>query len=225
MRVLVVEDERKIAGFIARGLKEEGYAVDLASDGEEGHFLVSTNEYDLLILDLMLPKTDGLSLCRRLRREGYTAAIIMLTARDTVRDKVTGLDAGADDYVTKPFAFEELLARIRALLRVRGRAGTQATRLEAGDLVMDLVSHEVRRAGKPVNLTAKEFSLLEYFMRHAGSVVTRTMIAEHVWDINFDTDTNVIDVYVSHLRDKIDRSFKKKLIHTLRGRGYMLDAS
>ena len=225
MRVLVVEDERKIAGFIARGLKEEGYAVDLASDGEEGHFLASTNEYDLLILDLMLPKTDGLSLCRSLRREGYTAAIIMLTARDTVRDKVTGLDAGADDYVTKPFAFEELLARIRALLRVRGRAGTQATRLEAGDLVMDLVSHEVRRAGKPVNLTAKEFSLLEYFMRHAGSVVTRTMIAEHVWDINFDTDTNVIDVYVSHLRDKIDRSFKKKLIHTLRGRGYMLDAS
>lgn len=224
MRILVVEDEKKIAEFIRRGLKEEGYAVDLAFDGEQGHFLATTNEYDLVILDLMLPKIDGITLCRQLRRENSAVPVVMLTARDTVKDKVTGLDAGASDYLTKPFAFEELLARVRAHLRTAGRSSAPATRLEVADLSLDLLSHEAKRAGEVLSLTSKEYGLLEYLMRNAGSVVTRTMIAEHVWDINFDTDTNVIDVYVSHLREKIDRAHPVKLIHTLRGRGYMLKA-
>ena len=220
MRILVVEDEKKIANFIKRGLKEEGYAVDISADGEEGHFLASTNDYDLLILDLMLPKMDGLSLCRKLRQEKMTVPIIMLTAKTSVGDKVAGLDSGADDYLTKPFAFEELLARIRAVLR---KKDTQpATTLRADDLVLDLLSHKVTRKGEAIDLTTKEFSLLEYLMRNAGTVVTRTMISEHVWDINFDTDTNVIDVYVNYVRNKVDLGFKKKLIHTVRGRGYIL---
>jgi len=220
MRILIIEDEGKIAAFLKRGLKEEGYAVDVAADGEQGHFLASTQEYDLIILDIMLPGMDGISLCRKLRSEGNEVKILILSARDKVKEKVLGLDAGADDYLTKPFAFEELLARVRALLRKR-EAGSP-TKLQVADLSMDLLTHKVMRAGREIELTAKEFSLLEYLMLNAGTVVTRTMIAEHVWDVNFDTFTNVIDVYMSYLRDKIDRKFPKKLIRTVRGRGYVI---
>ena len=222
MRILVVEDERKIAEFVKKGLKAEGYAVDTAADGEEGRFLAGTGDYDLILLDLRLPKMDGVMLCRTLRAEKYAGPILMLTARDTVKDKVLGLDSGADDYLTKPFDFEELLARVRALLRKRGAA--EPTRLQVDDLVMDLVAHTVERGPQPIALTPKEFSLLEYFLRNAGAVVSRAMIAEHVWDIHFDSFTNVIDVSVNHLRNKVDRDFPKKLIHTVRGRGYVLKA-
>ena len=219
MRILIIEDEKKIAGFIKRGLKEEGYAVDSAYDGEEGYRLIAENDYDLIILDIMLPTCDGITLCRRLREEGTTIPVLMLTAKDSVQDKVTGLDSGADDYLTKPFAFEELLARIRALLR---KSVKQTTKLQAGDLVLDLITHRVTRAGEEIALTTREYALLEYLMRNAGTVVTRTMISEHVWDIDFDTDTNVIDVYINYLRNKIDSRFQKKLINTIRGRGYLL---
>ncbi|MCX5894570.1 MAG: response regulator transcription factor [Proteobacteria bacterium] len=202
-----------------RGLKEEGYAVDSAYDGEEGYRLTAENDYDLIILDIMLPACDGITLCRRLREEGTTIPVLMLTAKDSVQDKVTGLDSGADDYLTKPFAFEELLARIRALLR---KSVKQTTKLQAGDLVLDLITHRVTRAGEEIALTTREYALLEYLMRNAGTVVTRTMISEHVWDIDFDTDTNVIDVYINYLRNKIDSRFQKKLINTVRGRGYLL---
>ncbi|MEI8175586.1 MAG: response regulator transcription factor [Candidatus Omnitrophota bacterium] len=223
MRILIVEDEAKIASFIKRGLREEGYAADIAADGEQGHFLASTNDYDLIILDLMLPKIGGISLCSTLRREKINAPIIMLTAKDAVSDRVAGLDAGADDYLTKPFAFEELLARVRALLRAGARVSS-VTRLQIADLILDLITHRVTRAGKEISLTSKEYTLLEYFMRNAGTVVTRTMISEHVWDIHFDTTTNVIDVYVNYLRNKIDTGNRDKLIHTVRGRGYLLKA-
>ncbi|MCX8045179.1 MAG: response regulator transcription factor [Desulfobacterota bacterium] len=219
MRILVVEDEKKIASFIKRGLKEEGYAVDVAYDGEEGYRLICENDYDVILLDLMLPKLDGLTLCRQIRQEKIQTPIIMLTAKSAVADKVTGLDAGANDYLTKPFAFEELLARIRVLLRT---AGQPATKLQVADLTLDLLTHTVTRAGTEIPLSAKEFALLEYLMRNAGTVVTRTMIYEHVWDIDFDTSTNVIDVYINYLRNKIDAGHEKKLIHTVRGRGYML---
>lgn len=220
MRVLVIEDEKKIANFIKRGLKEDGYLVDVAYDGEEGHFLATTEEYDLIVLDIMLPKLDGISLCRRLREEKIITPILMLTAKDTVRDKVIGLDSGANDYLTKPFAFEEFLARLRALLRNRDTYAV--SKLQVGDLVLDLLTHKVSRSGKEIVLTTKEYALLEYLMRNAGTVVTRTMISEHVWDVNFDTYTNVIDVYINYLRNKIDRGHKNKLIHTVRGRGYVL---
>ncbi|MCX5714304.1 MAG: response regulator transcription factor [Candidatus Omnitrophica bacterium] len=220
MRILVVEDEKKVADFIRRGLKEEGYAVDVAYDGEEGYFLAGTNPYDLLVLDLMLPKKDGLSLCRSLRRDKLVMPILMLTAKDTVKDKVSGLDSGANDYLTKPFAFEEFLARVRALLRKNDNL--PVTVLKAGDLVLDTLTRKVLRAGKDISLTQKEYSLLEYLLRNKGIVVTRAMISEHVWDIGFDTFTNVIDVYINYLRRKIDRGQKKKLIHTLRGSGYVL---
>jgi len=220
MRILVVEDEKKIADFIRRGLKEESYAVDTAYDGEEGLFLAKTNDYDLILLDLMLPKLDGLTLCRKLKEAKVKARVIMLTAKETVKDKVLGLDSGADDYLTKPFAFEELLARIRAIMRKDG--SRTPTRLKVADLELDLLTHKVTRGSKEIGLTAKEYSLLEYLMRNEGTIVTRTMISEHVWDIDFDTFTNVIDVYINYLRNKIDSGFKKKLIHTVRGRGYML---
>jgi len=223
MRILVIEDEVKIAQFIKRGLKEEGYAVDVAADGEEGHFLLSSNEYDAIILDLMLPKIDGLTLCRTLRKEGNQIPIIMLTAKDTVKDKVKGLDSGADDYLPKPFAFEELLARVRVVLRKKdSRVQTQ---LKVDELVLDLLTHKVTRSGKEIELTVKEYALLEYLMRNAGNIVTRTMISEHVWDINFDTFTNVIDVYINYLRNKIDSGFTDKMIHTVRGKGYLLKKS
>ncbi|MEW5801405.1 MAG: response regulator transcription factor [bacterium] len=224
MRILVIEDEKKIARFIKRGLQEEGYSIDIAYDGEEGHFLATTNEYDLIVLDLMLPKVDGLTLCRKLREEdGQITPIIILTAKDKTEDKVRGLDSGADDYLTKPFAFAEFLARIRAALRKKN--GQTATKLQAGDLVIDLLTHQVVRCDEEIILTAKEFALLEYLMRNAGKLVTRTMISEHVWDMNFDSGTNVIDVYINFLRKKIDQGRKKSLIHTIRGRGYILKDS
>jgi heavy metal response regulator len=219
MRILVVEDEKKIAGFIKRGLKEEGYAVDTAADGDEGYELASVNDYDLIILDIMLPKCDGVTLCKKLRTDKVETPVIMLTAKTSVQDKVTGLDAGANDYLTKPFAFEELLARMRVLLR---KSAQPATRLQVADLVLDLLSHKVTRAGADIVLSSREFALLDYLMRNAGTVVTRTMISEHVWDIDFDTSTNVIDVYINYLRNKIDADFDQKLIQTIRGRGYML---
>lgn len=220
MRILIVEDEKKVAGFIKKGLEEETYAVDVAYDGEEGFNLAAMNEYDLIILDLMLPKVDGLEVLTQLRDKKVSTPIILLTAKDAVEDKVTGLNKGADDYLTKPFAFSELLARIRSLLR-RGQAETQIE-LKVGDLCLDMVSHKVSRDGEEIELTGKEYSLLEYFMRNEGKVLTRTMIAEHVWDYNFDTFTNVIDVYVNHLRKKIDKKYSAKLLHTLRGVGYVM---
>lgn len=220
MRILVIEDEKKIATFIKRGLKEEGYAVDIALDGEEGHFMATTNDYDLVILDLMIPKMDGVTLCKKLRQEKFITPIIMLTAKTDVQDKITGLDSGANDYITKPFAFEELLARVRVHLRKNSEQNP--TRYEVADLTLDLLTHKVTRAKKEINLTAKEYTLLAYLMRNAGQVLTRTMIAEHVWDIHFDAFTNVIDVYINYLRSKIDNGHKKKLIHTIRGRGYVL---
>ena len=220
MRLLIIEDEAKISGFIKRGLKEEGYSVDVAADGEDGYFLATTQDYDLIVLDIMLPKLDGLSLCRRLRDEKKTVPILMLTVKDSVKDKVAGLNAGADDYLTKPFAFEEFLARCRALLRKR--ESSAETKLEAADIVLDLLRHKVTRAGEEISLTPREYSLLEYLLRCRGTVVTRTMISEHVWDINFDPFTNIIDVYVNYLRKKIDTGRAQPLIHTIRGRGYIL---
>lgn len=220
MRILIVEDEKKVAGFIKKGLEEETYAVDVAHDGEEGFHLADMNQYDMIILDLMLPKMDGLEVLTRLRDKKLTTPILLLTAKDAVEDKVTGLNKGADDYLTKPFAFSELLARVRSLLR-RGQTETK-TVLTVGDLNLDVVSHKVTRGGEEIELTGKEYSLLEYFMRNEGKVLTRTMIAEHVWDYNFDTFTNVIDVYVNHLRKKIDKKYPAKLLHTLRGVGYVM---
>ncbi|GJL77747.1 MAG: DNA-binding response regulator [Nitrospinaceae bacterium] len=220
MRILIVEDEKKVAAFIKKGLEEETYAVDVAYDGEEGLFLGLENKYDLIILDLMLPAIDGMEVLSRLREKKVDTPILLLTAKDSVEDKVTGLNTGADDYLTKPFAFSELLARIRVLLR-RGKAETK-TVLQIDGLTLDLVSHKVNRDGEEIELTGKEYSLLEYFMRNQGKVLTRTMIAEHVWDYNFDTFTNVIDVYVNHLRKKIDKNYPDKLLHTLRGVGYIM---
>ena len=222
MRILVVEDEKKIATFLRRGLKEEGYAVDLAFDGLQAHEMATTNDYNMVILDLMIPGTDGLTLCRQLRREKFTAPVLMLTAKDDLKCKVEGLDAGADDYLTKPFVFEELLARVRAHLRKKGNE--KVTSYCVADLTLDLLKHRVERAGREIVVTSKEFGLLECLMRNAGDVVTRTMIAEQVWDIHFDTFSNVIDVYIKYLRSKIDDGHKKKLIHTVRGRGYVLKA-
>ena len=220
MRILIVEDEKKIAEFIKRGLKEENYAVDAAFDGLEGLRMAEENPYDLVILDIMLPGMDGLTLCAKLRAKGFTSPIMMLTAKDLVEDKVKGLDSGANDYLTKPFAFEELLARVRALLRKT--PDQPSTTLKTGDLDLDLLTHKAFRAGRELILSAKEFALLEYLVRNQGAIVTRTMISEHVWDINFDTATNVIDVYINYLRRKIDDGRAKKLIHTVRGKGYIL---
>ncbi len=220
MRVLIVEDEKKVAGFIKKGLEEETFAVDVAYDGEEGFHMGEQNQYDLIILDLMLPIMDGIEVLSELRKQKVTTPILLLTAKDAVEDKVLGLNKGADDYLTKPFAFSELLARVRVLLR-RGKTETK-TVLTVDDLSLDLVSHKVKRKDEEIELTGKEFSLLEYFMRNTGKVLTRTMIAEHVWDYNFDTFTNVIDVYVNHLRKKIDKNYSKKLLHTLRGVGYIM---
>ncbi|VAX27106.1 Two-component transcriptional response regulator, LuxR family [hydrothermal vent metagenome] len=220
MRVLIVEDEKKVAAFIKKGLEEETYAVDVAYNGEDGLHLGLGNQYDLIILDLMLPIINGLEVLSRLRESKVDTPILLLTAKDSVEDKVTGLNTGADDYLTKPFAFSELLARIRVLLR-RGKAETK-TVLQIKGLSLDLVSHKVKRNDEEIELTGKEYSLLEYFMRNQGKVLTRTMIAEHVWDYNFDTFTNVIDVYVNHLRKKIDKGYPEKLLHTLRGVGYIM---
>jgi heavy metal response regulator len=220
MRILVVEDEAKVASFIRRALEEEGYAVDQASDGQRGLELGEADCYDLIILDLMLPGLPGLEVLRSLRKEKVHSPVLILTARSQVDQRVKGLDSGADDYLTKPFAIEELLARARALLR-RG-TGEATGVLQVDDLVLNPATREVARGGQRIELTAKEYALLEYFMRNAGRVLTRPMIAEHVWNLDFDTFTNVIDVYVNYLRNKIDRGRSKKLIHTVRGSGYVL---
>jgi heavy metal response regulator len=220
MRILVVEDEKKVASFLKKGLEEECYAVDCAYDGEEALFMVEANDYDLVLLDIMLPKIDGLEVLLRVRDKGFNLPVLMLTAKDSVEDVVRGLDAGGDDYLTKPFAFAELLARVRALLRRKERE--PAGELQVADLVLDPVSHRVIRGEEEIELTTKEYALLEYLMRHANRVVTRTMISEHVWDYHFDPMTNVIDVYVNHLRRKIDLNPSHKLIHTIRGVGYMV---
>jgi heavy metal response regulator len=220
MRILVIEDEKKVATFIKKGLVEEHYAVDTAFDGEEGLYLSEINEYDLIVLDLMIPKIDGLGVLKKIRERKDNVPILVLTAKDSVEDTVKGLDAGCDDYLTKPFAFAELLARIRALLR-RDKKEKESV-LRIADLTLSIVTHKVMRQGKEIELTSKEYALLEYFMRNPEKVLTRTMISEHVWDYHFDSNTNVIDVYVNYLRKKIDKDFDPKLIHTIRGIGYMM---
>lgn len=220
MRILLIEDELKIASFIQRGLREEHYAVDRAPNGEEGLFLAESNPYDLIILDIMLPGRDGITICKELRGKNIDTPVLMLTAKNMITDKVSGLDAGADDYLTKPFAFEELLARIRSSLR-RKRTD-KMTSLKIADLELNQVTHKVQRGNKEIELTSKEYALLEYLMLHSGQVITRTMISEHVWNEDFDSFTNVIDVYVNYLRNKIDKGFPKKLIQSVRGVGYTL---
>jgi heavy metal response regulator len=220
MRILVVEDEKKVASFLKKGLEEENYAVDVAHDGEEGLALAQINEYDLVILDIMLPKLDGMEVLRQIRSDGSGVPILILTAKDSVEDIVGGLDSGSDDYLTKPFSFAELVARVRALLRRRMMEKTDL--LEVDDLTLSLSTHRVKRGGREIELTAKEYGLLEYFMRNPNRILTRTLIAEHVWDYHFDSSTNVIDVYVNYLRKKIDQGFEKKLIHTVRGSGYIM---
>jgi heavy metal response regulator len=220
MRLLVVEDEKKVANFLKKGLEEEYYAVDVAYDGEQALYMIELNDYDLVLLDIMLPRIDGMTVLRRIRENSNFVPILMVTAKDSVDNIVEGLDAGCDDYLTKPFAFSELLARIRALLRRDKEAKTPI--LEVGDLRLSPLTHEVTRCDRNIDLTAKEYALLEYFMRNPNRVLTRTMISEHVWDYHFDSDTNVVDVYVNFLRKKIDRDFDIKLIHTIRGVGYMI---
>ncbi|MFA6600404.1 MAG: response regulator transcription factor [Candidatus Omnitrophota bacterium] len=224
MRILLVEDEKKMSSFIQRGLREEGYAVDPAYDGLQAWDLVSANDYDAVILDLMIPEMNGIDLCARIRAQGNKVPVLMLTARDSVEDKIRGLDQGADDYLTKPFAFDELLARLRALLR-RPALLAGETQLACGDLQLDLLNRQCRIAGEEVTLSQKEFSLIEFLMKHRGEVVSRTQIAEHVWDLHFDPMSNTIDVYINFLRNKLDRGHKKSRIETIRGAGYrLLDA-
>ncbi len=220
MRILLVEDDSSVSGFIVKGLREEQYAVDLATDGEMGLAMAETTRYDVIILDIMLPKMNGIDVCRRLRAKRHTTPILLLTAREAIEDRVTGLDTGADDYLTKPFAFAELLARLRALLR-RGSAQPNP-RLTIADLELDPVTHRVSRAGQTIILTNKEYSLLEYLMRNTGRVLTRTAITEHVWDIHYESVTNIVDVHIKTLRSKMDRDFSPQLIHTVRGIGYVL---
>ena len=223
MRILIVEDEPKVASFIRRALEEERYAVDVCSDGIQGRDLASEVTYDLIILDLMLPGLPGIDVLKELRSGKVKTPILILTARSEVDQRVKGLDAGADDYLTKPFAIEELLARARALLRRAG--GETSGILQVDDLILNPVTHDVTRGGQRIDLTSKEYALLEYMMRNAGRVLTRTMISEHVWNLDFDTFTNVIDVYIRYLRNKIDRGRKQGLIHTVRGSGYTLKAT
>ncbi|KAA0581471.1 response regulator transcription factor [Azospirillum sp. B21] len=221
MKILVIEDDRQAASYLAKGLKEAGHVVDVANDGKEGLFLAGAEHYDVMIVDRMLPGRDGLSLVQVLRAAGNDTPVLFLSALGSVDDRVKGLKAGGDDYLTKPFAFSELLARIEVLVRRRGAAQPQ-TRLVVGDLELDLLSRSVKRAGKAIDLLPREFSLLEYLMRNAGSVVTRTMMLENVWDYHFDPQTNVIDVHIARLRQKIDKDFPTPLIHTVRGAGYSL---
>ncbi|HZQ48531.1 MAG TPA: response regulator transcription factor [Verrucomicrobiae bacterium] len=219
MRILVVEDDAKIASFVVNGLKQSGFAVDRCADGEEGHMFASTTAYDAAVIDVMLPKLDGLSLVQKLRKQGVRVPVIILSAKASVDDRIKGLQAGGDDYLTKPFAFSELLARVQALIR-RATNSSEPTRLAVGDLTLDLLNREVRRGAKNIDLQSREFALLEYLMRHAGRVVTKTMIMEHIWDYSFDPQTNVVDVLVCRLRNKIDPD--KEMVHTIRGVGYVL---
>lgn len=221
MRLLVVEDDPTIASFVGKGLQEAGYAVDVATDGQRGLQLALHEPYDAAVLDVMLPGLDGLSLIEELRRRRVNVPVLILSARHTVDDRVKGLQAGGDDYLTKPFAFSELLARVQALIR-RSQGSSEPTRLVVGDLVLDLVSRQVERAGRPIELRPREFALLEYLMRNAGRVVSKTMVMEHVWNYSFDPRTNVVDVLVFRLRERVDKDFDRKLIHTVRGIGYVL---
>ncbi len=222
MRILLVEDESRVAGFIAKGLREQAYAVDIARDGEQALYQAAVNQYDVVILDVMLPVKDGHTVCRELRGSGFRIPILMLTARGAVDDRVEGLDSGADDYLAKPFDFKELLARLRALLRRPAALRPQVLRV--ADLTLNTASHAVTRAGKPVNLTAKEYALIEFLVLNRDRVVGREQIGQHVWDENFDPLSNVIDVYIKRLRAKLDTGFSRRLIHTRRGEGYILSA-
>jgi two-component system OmpR family response regulator len=225
MRILVVEDDKKIASFIVKGLQQAGFAVDHAENGEDGLDLALTVPYDAAIVDIMLPGLDGLSLIGEMRQQKINTPVIILSAKRSVEDRVKGLETGSDDYLTKPFAFSELLARVQALIR-RSTSGSQGpTTLTVENLIMDLVKHRVTRSGLELDLQPREFSLLEYLMRNAERVVSKTMILEHVWDYNFDPQTNVVDVLICRLRNKVDRDFDKKLIHTIRGVGYVLKKS
>jgi len=220
MRILVVEDEKRIADFLSRGLESAGYAVDHAPDGQTALDLVHNTEYDLIVLDLGLPDIDGLEVLQKVRNRKTSPPVLILSARDAVEDRVRGLEVGADDYLVKPFAFVEMLARVRALLR-RGQPTPE--RLQVGDLALDCIRRRVTRDGENIELAPKEFSILEYLMRNRGRPLSRTMIVEHVWDMDYDGLTNIVDVYIRHLRSKIDDRFQTKMIHTVRGIGYMLD--
>jgi DNA-binding response OmpR family regulator len=221
MHALIIEDDGTIADFVARGLREAGFAVDVASDGEEGLSTALEHEPDVVIVDLMLPKRDGLGVIEELRRRGRTTPVLILSARRSVDDRVRGLQAGGDDYLTKPFAFAELLARVQALVRRASRT-PEPTTLTIGDLTLDLLTRKVTRGGTPIELRPREFALLEYLMRNPGKVVSKTMILSHVWEYTFDPQTNIVDVLVSRLRDKIDRPFEKKILQTVRGVGYVI---
>ena len=220
MRILLVEDEKDLASIVKQGLEEEGYVVDVAHDGEEGLYMAENFPADALILDIMLPLMDGLTVLSNMRKKGITTPVILLTARDALLDKIKGLDTGADDYLTKPFVFEELLARVRSLLRRKGTVKEAVVRI--ADLEINTASHEVKRGGKAISLSAKEYALLEYLAYRKGNVVTRTDIVEHIYHEDTDMDSNVVDVYINYLRNKVDKDFKPKLIHTVRGAGYML---
>jgi len=221
MRILIVEDEQKTAAYLQKGLSEQGFVVDISHDGEEGLLLAKTLEYDLIILDIMVPLRDGWSVLKALRQSGQLTPVLFLTARDTIDDRVKGLELGADDYLIKPFAFVELLARIRSILR-RGPT-RQAEQLQLADLTLDQIRHKAYRSGQPLDLTPKEFTLLALFMSRPGEVLSRTLIAEQVWDVHFESDTNIIDVAIRRLRQKIDDPFPQKLLHTVRGVGYVFE--
>jgi len=222
MRILVIDDDRRLCAVIKRGLLEEAYSVDLAYDGEEGEYLAEVNSYDLIILDIMLPNKDGIEVCHELRAKKIDTPILMLTAKDTVEDRVRGLDTGADDYLIKPFAFNELLARVRALLRREGMS--KSPEFRAGDLTLNTLTRQIWRGQRPIELTTKEYVIMEYFMRHPNVVVTRTMIEEHAWDYDFDSLSNLVDVYIRRLRRKIDNEGEDSMIQTVRGAGYRLKA-
>ena len=224
MRILFVEDDNVIASFVVKGLKEAGFSTDHAADGEDGLHLALTEPYDAVIIDLMLPKVDGITVIAKLRDQKPNIPIMILSAKRSVDDRVKGLQTGSDDYLTKPFAFSELLARVNALIR-RATGVPNPTKLQTADLVMDLLSREVVRSDRKIDLQPREFVLLEYLMRNTGKVVSKTMIMEHVWDLNFDPQTNIVEARISKLRDKVDRDYGNKLIHTVRGAGYVLKAS
>lgn len=224
MRLLLVEDDLQIASFIMKGLKQAGFVIDHAIDGEDGLHMALNEPYDAAIIDIMLPKLDGLTLIEELRRKKVDTPVIILSAKRSIDDRVKGLQTGSDDYLTKPFSFSELLARVQALIRRATRA-TEPTRLSVGELSIELLKHEIFRAGEKIDLQPREFSLLEYLMRNTGRVVSKTMILEHIWDYDFDPQTDVVDVLVCRLRSKVDRDFDEKMIHTIRGVGYVLEIS
>ena len=220
MRLLVIEDEPSLLKIITKRLKEEGYAVDSAKDGREGENYISAAEYDCIVLDIMIPFQDGLTLLRKIRAKNVSTPVLLLTAKDSIGDRVTGLDSGADDYLVKPFSFDELLARVRALLR--RQKDKKNTVLSIGDLKMDTITREVQRGGRVIELTSKEYSVLEYFLRNKNRVLTKSQIAEHVWNYDFEYNSNIVEVYVRYLRRKMDEEFENKLIHTIRGGGYVI---